>query len=92
MRRGQHRGGGEEVGDARAAVGEVVFEQAEVRAERLLVPAVRGRGNRYEMALRISGDAADLATVELFARDEARLDGLADAHVIGDGPAYRVPP
>ena len=34
--------------------------------------------------------AADLAAVEQLARDEARLDGLADAHVVGDEHAHRV--
>ena len=35
-------------------------------------------------------DAADLAAVEQFAGDEARLDGLADADVVGDEHAHRV--
>ena len=36
------------------------------------------------------GDAADLAAVEQLAGDEARLDGLADADVVGDEHAHRV--
>ena len=185
--------------EVRRQVGEVVFEQAEERAERLLVPAVRGRGDQHEMAFRIGGEAAqevvallaatagaaapageraavglvhdyelralegevlgaagrldevggnhragmpledrdpegqiafealdgarqhefrfevellrqlplpllrqvrraehrdpaNLAAVEQLARDEARLDGLADAHVVGDEQAHRVEP
>ena len=34
--------------------------------------------------------AADLAAVEQLAGDEARLDGLADAHVVGDEHAHRI--
>ena len=37
-------------------------------------------------------DPADLAAIEQLARDEARLDGLADAHVVGDEQAHRVEP
>ena len=36
------------------------------------------------------GDAADLAAVEQLAGGEARLDGLADADVVGDEHAHRV--
>ena len=36
------------------------------------------------------GDAADLAAVEHLAGDEACLDGLADADVVGDEHAHRV--
>ena len=35
-------------------------------------------------------DAADLAAVEQLAGDEARLDGLADADVVGDEHAHRI--
>ena len=35
-------------------------------------------------------DPADLAAVEQLAGNEARLDGLADAHVVGDEQAHRV--
>ena len=35
-------------------------------------------------------DAADLGAVEQLAGDEARLDGLADADVVGDEHAHRV--
>ena len=36
------------------------------------------------------GDAPDLGAVEQLAGDEARLDGLADADVVGDEHAHRV--
>ena len=36
------------------------------------------------------GDAADLAAIKQLAGDEARLDGLADADVVGDEHAHRL--
>ena len=35
-------------------------------------------------------DPVDLAAIEQLARDEARLDGLADAHVVGDEQTHGV--
>ena len=35
-------------------------------------------------------DSVNLAAVEQFARDETRLDGLADADVVGDEHAHRI--
>ncbi len=37
-----------------------------------------------------NGSALDIATVEELARDERRLDGLADADVVGDQQAHRI--
>lgn len=38
------------------------------------------------------GRAVDLPTVEEIARDESRLDGLADPHVVGDQKPHQIEP